>query len=274
MKYVGFDIESYKILAEGQSMSANWPSGISCGCAAWYNDDGSIESKFYHNAPGEQMTASQAINMVGDLYRMTLEGFTIATVNGLGFDWKLIADEGGEDHPNFAQLVAESVDLCFMNLCIKGYFLGLDALAKGAGVQAKLKKVTLIDGTTLTEMSGLMAPVLWQNGNFQAVLEYQEGDSISTLAATTKIAQVGRVSWTSKAGRPESYTLPKGRILPVWECLEIPEPDTSWMNDPTERESVFEWLLPKVSPNEQIETVLKLVGRKPIVEIYDDGIPF
>jgi len=89
-------------------------------------------------------------------------------------------------------------------------------------------------------MSGALAPKLWAEGEYEAVLSYLEVDVVplANLAAILDITKALR--WTSQSGRPQVCHMSK--LHTVDECFSIPKPNTSWMTDPPKREDFIDWM--------------------------------
>jgi hypothetical protein len=184
------------------------------------------------------MSGAEARSLVTDLLSLEQEGKTLLTVNGAGFDFRVLAAASGLKKA-CAEMALNHVDLCFMMLAQRGFPLGLDAMAKGAGVEGKLHKVRLNDGRMIENMSGEMAPELWRAGERTAVLAYLKDDVRSTLETGEAVSQKRGIGWTAKSGKWNFQQFAK--LLTVTECLAIPEPDTSWMTDPLTREKFLSW---------------------------------
>ncbi len=156
-------------------------------------------------------------------------GYTIATWNGLGFDFDILAEESGM-LVECRMLAIGHVDMIFHVLCELGYGVGLDAAAKGMRLAGKSKG-----------MSGELAPVLWAEGRREEVLKYVAQDVKTTLGLATTCEAAGTMRWFARSGKLRSMALPKG-WLSVEAARRLPEPDTSWMTDPLSRKSVMAWL--------------------------------
>ena len=113
--------------------------------------------------------------------------------------------------------------------CIKGYRIGLDAIAKGCRLPGK------IEG-----MNGALAPELWQAGEYQRVLDYVAQDVRATLAVVQAVEAQKGFAWMAKSGRLNSVSIHKW--LTVEDALKLPLPDTSWMDTPIDRNEFTQWL--------------------------------
>lgn len=232
-KYLAFDIETAKITPDGDDIQNHRPLGISCWAVALLDDGGEIVARSYCGTDSEgnntqQMNQMECMALVRMLRGRTEMGYTLLTHNGCSFDMDILAEESGM-HAECAELAMNSIDTCLQIHCIKGFPVGLEAIARGMGLQGK------IEG-----MSGALAPQLWADGEYDKVLEYVAQDARSTLEVALEIERRRGLTWISKTGRRNS--LPIERWLTVKECLALPLPDTSWMSDPLPRSKFTGWM--------------------------------
>ncbi len=232
-KYIGWDIEIAKDLPEG---CTDWreyaPLGITCGAAS----DGEPPAKFwYAKQDGDEprsgaMDRSEARSMVAGLVAYQRDGYTIVTWNGLSFDFPVLAMESGL-HADCVELAMNHVDMMFHVVCVKGFGVGLDTVAKTMKVEGKTEGMT-----------GALAPQMWRDGEFEKVLEYVVQDARSTVLVANACNRIKQMRWITQRGKYASVRLPVG-WLTVTEALELPKPDTSWMTDPSiwDRERFLEW---------------------------------
>ena len=231
-RYAGFDIETGGEIPEGADWRDHRPLGITC--AALYAPElGDPITWAGQGADGEiadRMSREDLRLMVATLRHIQEHrGFTLVTWNGMGFDWDVLAEESGL-HGECAALALDHIDMMFHIFCKKGYRLGLDAAAKGMGVEGKTEG-----------MDGGAAVRMWADGEREDVIDYCAQDVRCTQELAAACEKAGSLKWTSQAGKRQSQSLRVG-WLTVRQCLKLPLPDTSWMNDPTPRESFTDWL--------------------------------
>lgn len=205
------------------------PLGITCAAAA--NSDGGLWNWWAHNYRGQftpDMNSENCFNMVSYLAGLVDDGYTILTWNGLGFDFDILSQESGCIE-TCRRLALNHIDMMFHFFCSKGHPLGLDTAAKGMGFPGKPEG-----------MDGAKAPKLWAEGQYHKVLDYVSQDVKNTLEVAQAVDAAGCLSWTSKAGRPNSWLC--DGWLTVKEAMALPLPDTSWMDAPWPREQFYEWL--------------------------------
>lgn len=241
MKTISFDIEITKEIPEGTD---DWkplrPLGISCAAThvagelpiTWHGP------RLRNGQLRPSMTPIQCCHLAQYLVEARAEGYTIVTFNGLGFDFDILAEECriGNIVEAIAGLALDHVDIFFAMLCEKGYGIGLNTAAKGMGLAGKTKG-----------MHGALAPAMWAQGEQNKVLEYVKQDVITTTEVYEAIVEMGHLVWTSKKGRLNTWSPKSGRLLTVSEALELPEPNTSWMDRPFTREKFCGWALDKSS---------------------------
>ena len=230
-KYVAFDIETAKILPKDfGDLHHHRPLGITC-MAIWCSDEDSAStffSKQTDGSPAPQMTPEDLTAAIEYLKQKTQEGYTIITHNGLGFDFVILAEESGQLE-DCRHLAKSHVDMMFHFFCGKGFPIRLNAAAKAIG----LSKPENVDGS--------VAPQLWKQGDCQTVLDYVAQDCRLTLDVAEASEKVKRISWITARGTTSHFELPAG-WLTVEEAVQLPLPDTSWMDKPWPRSKFTDWL--------------------------------
>lgn len=236
---VAFDIEIAKEV-EGNDWSIFRPLGITC--AALCYESG--ETVIVHGGLGvrdyaPRLTYENARRLVDKLGNNT-----IITWNGMGFDFDILAEECCHPYKRNGlyvdlckSLALNHIDIGFQMFCERGFMVGLNAAAKGLGLKGKTEG-----------MDGAKAPTLWAQGFFQQekVLEYVGQDAVTTMQVYKELLKQGSLTWTTKRGTPAKYpwtpTVKEGRLLTVKECLELPLPNTSWMDEAWSREKFTGWI--------------------------------
>ena len=87
-------------------------------------------------------------------------------------------------------------------------------------------------------LNGAAAPVLWAEGRREEVLQYVGQDVRTTLELATACEAFRRIA---RNGRVRGLDLPRGWLM-VSKALELPLPDTSWMDEPWPRERFTGWM--------------------------------
>lgn len=232
--YLAWDVEIAAILPEGETdWWAHAPLGISCAAIAWKNSKtGRVNSQVLCGAgSAERMTQEECASFARLLERVAKRnGYTLVTHNGTSFDWRLLAMESGLHDLCVELALHHSVDTLLHPFCLRGFPIGLDAIAKGLGLDGKP------DG-----MNGALAPQMWRDGKYDEVLDYVCQDAVTSLEVALAVEQRCGLSWITKAGRTSHMVIPKW--LTVFEALQLPEPDTSWMDSPIPREQFTEWMI-------------------------------
>ncbi len=251
--FVAFDIE---IATAIPNDSTDWkdlrPLGISC--AATLTDAG--DPRLWHGVEqeggrlAERMSPEECQALVEYLVDHAESGSPILTWNGLGFDLDILQEECGPGYmQDFCHLMAyhDHIDMAFQMLCEKGFMCGLQAAALGMYLAGKTEG-----------MHGDLAPAMWRQGRAEQdkVLAYCAQDTKTTADLYRAILKRRALYWRTKKGTLSHWgpTLKVNgdvgapRMLTVEECLQLLEPDTSWMTDPWPRSKFTGWLqLPETS---------------------------
>lgn len=230
MKYLAFDLEIAKTIPFDQDLDAHRPLGITC-AATWASDADTPmvwcgRGDYGQIAPAMNVTEVKAL--VNYLQSATYQGYTLLSFNGAGFDFRCLADDGG-DPAVCKSLALSHVDLFFHLFCRLGYAPGLGRAAKGMGLAGKTEG-----------MDGALAPDLWKRGQYGQVLQYVAQDVRTTLDLAVAVESTHELRWMSKSERPMVISV--DRWLTVTEAMELPEPDTSWMKDRWTRGKFTKWL--------------------------------
>ncbi len=241
-KLIAFDIKIAKKIKSKEDFR-KLGLGISCSATAVREQVG-IKTAYYLGGP--RIPTSEVIcrKLVTTLQEFASSGYTIVTVNGLGFDFRILAEESGMVEECAELALNHHCDLMFVSVCALGWRVGLDILAVGAGVEGKKLVVTLNDGSELVGMDGLQAPKLWAAGEHNAVLDYLA----QNVRATLEIAEVaihpdcGYLRWVSGSEKPWQIHLPRGELPTVAKCLTWQLPDTDWMTAPPTRAELVAWM--------------------------------
>lgn len=229
--YLAFDIEIAQAIPDDeQDWSKYRPLGISC--AATLTSEGE-STLWYGRSPSgdyaQKMGEDETRELVVYLENAFSSGYKILTWNGLGFDFDILSEESGMQM-ECRQLALDHIDMMFHIFCLKGFPLGLDKAARGMDLAGKPHG-----------MSGDMAPRLWQDGRYQEVLEYVQGDVRTILDLATAIERQRTLRWLSNRGKPQSLPFPSG-WLTVKEAMNLPLPDNSWISNPWPRSKFTKWL--------------------------------
>ena len=95
-------------------------------------------------------------------------------------------------------------------------------------------------GGKMDGVSGVDAPRLWAQGEFEVVLAYLAQDVVTTLEVAKTVDRLGSLTWISQRGSYQRVPFPSG-WLPAREALKLPLPDTSWMSRPLSRKDSYRW---------------------------------
>ncbi|GJL53336.1 MAG: hypothetical protein NPIRA02_04680 [Nitrospirales bacterium] len=230
-KYLAFDIETAKILPEDfGELLAHRPLGICC-AATWASQEDAPQlfySQQPDGTPAAQMNQQDLSAFVDFLLDQAQNGYSILTLNGLGFDFDVLAEESTR-WDDCRYLARTHVDILFHIFCEKGFGVGLNAAAKAMG----LSKPENVDGS--------VAPQLWKDGDYQRVLDYVAQDCRLTLDIAETSEKNKAFQWITRKGTTGYVDIPSG-WQSVEEAMTKPLPDTSWMDKPWPRSKFTAWL--------------------------------
>lgn len=229
-KFCSFDIEIAEEISD-DGWDTSRPLGISCAATLLSGDEEAIVwyDGQYRKHFGPRMTKKQCQELVEYLLAAKRLGYIPLTWNGLGFDFKVLAQESGL-FEECRELALDHVDMMFQFHCIKGFPIGLDAACHGMGLEGKP------DG-----MHGSLAPTAWRDGRYQEVLDYVANDVVQPLKLAELVIQKGYLAWVTRAGGRRS--VPISKWLTVRDSLKLAKPDVSWMGNPRPRSKFSEWAL-------------------------------
>jgi hypothetical protein len=227
---VAFDIEIANVieLAAGEDLEQYGPFDISC--AAAIDGRGAVRhwvSRDRDGRPADKLDAATARDMLTWLRAQQVAGARVCAWNGLSFDvrWLGVA---ADDLRTARDIALDLVDPMFQLVCQRGFPVSLAAAAEGFGLAER------------KSMDGAQAPIEWQKGNRQQVLDYVAGDCRITASVVERIAALGELRWRTKRGGISNEPMPE--LLSVRKALELPLPDTSWMSTPLRREKFTAWM--------------------------------
>lgn len=231
MKYATFDIE-----ISGEMPNGVWdkvtPLGVSC---AALNLDGKTE--FFHE-PGkitDFRPMLQRLLEVSQTHR-------IVTWNGAGFDFRCLMVEAPEYAAAWKEICLAHSDLMLQVTWAKGHFLGLDKALRGAGLTEKTHSVTLKSGDVMDKMSGIEAPRLWREGEYDAVLTYLEGDVVTLQELVQWVEKHNKVKWVSAKGFPQECMFDGIKLVDEVLSAQHP-PYASWITSPVSVKELAGWAL-------------------------------
>jgi len=233
MRFAAFDIETAGPAPTDESGRYNL--GITCAAISYLSNffvgipESSSDGRFR-----SKMSPADVDRFIQDLCRLRADGYKIASINGLGFDFRVLAEECGsqENYENVKDLALNHYDPGFQMLCTVGWMQGLAGFAAGADVEGKTKG-----------MDGLKAVEMWQGSreDQDRVIEYVKQDALATKRICRVFEYDKMMRWVSRNGHPGALQI--DRLLTVKECLELPLPTTPrWVCYPWPRDKFAGWL--------------------------------
>lgn len=156
--------------------------------------------------------------------------YALVSWNGLGHDLKALA-HNTEEYDACREIALAHCDLMFQFHCYAGFPVSLSAAARAMALPLGDFRRQSIDAASLWEDPGQREEILNQTAQ----------DAATTLAAAQKCHETGRLSWITMRGIRRSLSFPHG-LLSVQDAMWLPDPDTSWMDNPIPRSNFYRWL--------------------------------
>lgn len=223
-----FDLEIFNIIPDGETdWSKHRPFGIACAAIQLRGAMLPPQTLQYYNTtdPSQPMTQSQCVALVLKLQQLATDGFTIVTHNGMAFDFHVLAEES-DMYSECAQLAFNHCDTMFPVTRVRGHFVSLDKVTAGMGVTRKLGKVRLKSGAEVA-IEGKLAPRLWQQGEYAAVLTYLNQDVACSAEIAQAIIEQGQIRWINKGNNPDSIAL--AGLPTVMDALQMERTQAAWL---------------------------------------------
>lgn len=275
MRFLSFDIETAG--KAPPSHTDSYQIGVTVAATAMYDGPGGPKTYLWHG-PGvfdwtqnkqvyaPRMEPGEIAELLAYLWSARQSGAQIVTINGTGFDYRVLAEESRspEMHRLAAELALDSIDPPFQFFCEEGWMIGMAKMAAYLG----LSKTEGMDGVAAIDA--------WVSGDPEqqgSVLEYVEQDALVTGEIYREALKNGHVGWVASTGNKKTW-LPRWRIdgeivtppgpwdqaarkqyfdrvttgvsrrlLTARECLALPVPSPpDWLKDPWPREKFAGWL--------------------------------
>lgn len=224
----GFDIEiADPFPDDGSHWSTVAPLGVTCAALVGEDDQGML----WYSAPDQRkMSDAAVLRMIRFVVRLLKAGHQVITLNGTGFDWHELAFETG-DFELLSKVARATYDPCYAMLKLRGFPVGLDAMAVGCGFEGKRKDV-----------GGELAVKMWNYPLLRPkVLDYVTQDARSTMQIGQHIRNKGHIKWVTSR---QSISDQQIAWLPTSYYMNLPMPDQSWWRDgpPPAEEGFIGWL--------------------------------
>jgi len=232
MKIVSVDIEISNVfdLRPGEDIDRHGPFDVAVAATEIVGGEHHLWfSPGPDDKPLVNLERQHARELLQYLEQLQRDGFALCAWNGLGFDLRWIA-RAADDLSTASRIARSLYDPMFQFFKLKGYPIGLDAVAAGFGIG--LKK----------SMAAADAPREWRAGNHKRVFEYVLGDVRMTSEITAAILRRRKIAWVTQKGKPSSVPVPQLRT--VEDCMSDPMPDQSWMSHPIPQKKFSGWLAP------------------------------
>jgi hypothetical protein len=236
MKLLSFDIEISDVFEARPNDDFEKYAPFHISVASTVVHGGEERLWYSVNSDGNPLLNLQGHNakeMLLYLQRMQNEDFMICAWNGLQFDLRWLG-YAANNLELAAQIALKSYDpmFQFFNQC--GFPVSLAAVGSAMGI--KEKKL----------MHGSDAPVRWQEGHYQEVMDYVLMDSRITNEVVFAITQRKEVCWVTTKKSIKNVPMP--RIKTVDEVINEPMADQSWMNAPIPKSRFYRWFPDHLRP--------------------------
>lgn len=240
-EYLSLALVISKVIPENTSQWNDFrPFGICC--AATVTSSGDI--KTWPDTSGEaslptKMSREDVMEMVSYLVYEVGEGKTIVSWNGLGFDFRTLAEESGM-YDECKELAIQHIDMMFHLVCQKGYPLALEKALAGIGRPGNI-----------LYPSDTHAAEDWSKGKYKDVLNNTIHSANAKLVLFQTTQKNACLNWLSNRNIPQRFLLYNG-WLKVCEAQSMPLPDTSWMTSSWPRTDFSAWMTePSAIPPQQ-----------------------
>ncbi len=231
-KILSFDIEISNVfdLGPGEDINKYAPFDVAVAATQIAGSEHRLWfSPGQDDKPAINLQRHHAKELLDYLDEMQREGYAVCAWNGLSFDLRWIA-RAADDVATVSRIARAMYDPMFQFFKLKGFPVGLGAVAKGMGIGMK------------KSMDAADAPRLWRAGNHQLVLDYVSGDVSMTNEIVSGIVRRREIAWITQRGKRQTVPLPHLRT--VEDCMRDPMPDQSWMNSPIPQKQFTGWLQP------------------------------
>jgi hypothetical protein len=232
MNILGLDIEISNVfdLRPGEDINKYAPFDVAVAATQvrggehrlWFSRD-------QHGRPRASLERRDAQELLHYLEQMQGSGHALCAWNGLSFDMQWIARAAG-DVVTASRVARAMYDPMYQFYKLKGFPIGLDAVAKGLDIGMK------------KTMDAADAPREWRAGNHEPVCDYVLSDVRITNEIVSTVIRRRRLAWLTQRGKPS--TVPVPRLRTVEDCMRDPMPDQSWMSNPIPEKKFTHWLAP------------------------------
>lgn len=214
------DIETTGVIPD--EWNAN-PTALPIACIGIKVDE--VETVVYSNThTGDAMTDKQVMDVVEKLLEYNRLNCKVVSFNGSGFDLKLLAQyaEKYGKYKDVHELNRNHIDIMFVAVCERGHPIALAKMCEAMNV-----------GKKTLEGGGLQSVKLWEEKQYERVLEYNKQDVELLANLYKKIAKTNTIEFLSKAGNRirfavQLHTVKEGLALPPLERELVPRTRFVW----------------------------------------------
>ena len=232
MKIVSFDIETSNVfdLRPGETIDKYAPFDVAVAATQVHGGEHRLWfSRDANERPLVQLERQHAQELLQYLEELQRTGHAVCAWNGLSFDLQWIA-RAADDVATASRIARAMYDPMFQFFKLKGFPVGLDAVAKGLNIGMN------------KSMDAADAPREWRAGNYQRVCDYVLGDVRMTNEIVSTIIRQRKIAWVTQRGKRSTVSIP--RLRTVEDCMRDAMPDQSWMGSPIPQKKFTRWLAP------------------------------
>lgn len=231
-KIAAFEIRTDRQDFKSQNGSTPQPCRLICAAIALSDSDEVFT--FYDTGPAgvpaAAMSKTTGRNLLGALRRFHNSEYRLVSWGGLGYDLEALAQHT-EQVDDCGQIAWSHTDLMFQFHCRAGFPVSLRAAALGMALP--------LGNDRRHEVN---AGELWTDtSQRERVIAATAQDAETTRAVAQACQRLRRIDWITQRGDQRYLAMPDG-ILTVQQAAELPQPDTSWMQDPIPRTKFYQWL--------------------------------
>jgi len=212
-----------------------YTSGIACICVK--PED--ITGKIFCDRSGP-MQREKIIEALAAMKRLIKRGYWIVTWNGLGFDYRILAEAAqGNDLTvvEVCRMAIQQIDIMYNFQCVAGFPASLENVSKAMGFNGKHIKDDTIGR-------------LWHGSSVDQdqVIEYVERDVMATFEIYDAIMKRrGKIVWKNRKGTKSARYLPMimvdnqpVRLMNAVESVTLPYPNLDWWWDDKDKPDKLE----------------------------------
>lgn len=201
---------------------------LSCAGFAFRNEGGILS----YSVPevGESIRNGLTNEQVSSILDLLEESNEFYTWGGTLFDFRVLANYGEWERCAKLAVSDRHYDLHLMYMAHNGHYLSLEKATKHLGLRKGYGEIR----------KGSDAPLLWNNGNRDTVLNYVRKDAEITLSLAEHMRASGCLVWTDNHGNEMTWNI--RNMLSVDILMETDwKPSPGWVRYPINKNKILQW---------------------------------